>query len=133
MLSNMGWKQSYSGLCTGLLLLLLCNLSEQTAQQSQIRIDPDGGYTGIVIKINKDVPQDLCPKILSNIKVSKKIPSGTFTKATKMKVAKGGFKSGDTGGFLLLQKNIPDHYPNQKISYLLFWVGNSNFPLRIVM
>ena len=90
MLSNMGWKQSYSGLCTGLLLLLLCNLSEQTAQQSQIRIDPDGGYTGIVIKINKDVPQDLCPKILSNIKVSKKIPSGTFTKATKMKVAKGG-------------------------------------------
>ena len=93
MLSNMGWKQSYSGLCTGLLLLLLCNLSEQTAQQSQIRIDPDGGYTGIVIKINKDVPQDLCPKILSNIKVSKKIPSGTFTKATKMKVAKGGFKS----------------------------------------
>ena len=106
MLSNMGWKQNYSGLCTGLLLLLLCNLSEQTAQQSQIRIDPDGGYTGIVIKINKDVPQDLCPKILSNIKVSKKIPSGTFTKATKMKVAKGGFKSEDTGGFLLLQKKI---------------------------
>ena len=79
------------------------------------------------------MPQDLCPKILSNIKVSKKIPSGTFTKATKMKVAKGGFTSEDTGGFLLLQKNIPDHYPNQKISYLLFWVGNSNFPLRIVM
>ena len=96
MLSNMGWKQSYSGLCTrGLLLLLLCNLSEQTAQQSQIRIDPDGGYTGIVIKINKDVPQDLCPKILSNIKVSKKIPSGTFTKASKMKVAQGCFKSED--------------------------------------
>lgn len=39
-------------------------------QQSQIHIDPDGGYTGIVIKINKDVPEDLCPQILSNVKVS---------------------------------------------------------------
>ena len=63
------------------LLLLLCSLSEQTTQQSQIRIDPDGGYTGIVIKINKDVPQDLCPKILSNIKVSKKysLPVGLLS------------------------------------------------------
>ena len=33
-------------------------------------MDPDGGYTGIVIKINKDVPEDLCPQILSNLKVS---------------------------------------------------------------
>ena len=62
----------YQSLGLPFLLLLLCSLSEQTTQQSQIRIDPDGGYTGIVIKINKDVPQDLCPKILSNIKVSKK-------------------------------------------------------------
>ena len=38
-------------------------------QKSQIRIDPDGGYTGIVIKIDKDVPEDLCPEILTNLKV----------------------------------------------------------------
>ena len=36
---------------------------------SQIRLDPDGGYTGIVIKIDKDVPEELCPQILSNIQV----------------------------------------------------------------
>ena len=31
----------------------------------------DGGYKGIVVKINKDVPEKYCPKILSNIKVRK--------------------------------------------------------------
>ena len=35
--------------------------------------------------------------------------------------SKGGFKSEDTWEFLLLQKNIPNHYPQQKISFLLFW------------
>ena len=40
-------------------------------QKTQIKIDPDGGYTGIVIKIDKDVPEDLCPEILTNLKVRK--------------------------------------------------------------
>ena len=40
------------------------------SQKSQIRIDPDGGYNGIVIKIDRDVPEKHCPRILSNIKVS---------------------------------------------------------------
>ena len=31
----------------------------------------DGGYKGIVVKINKDVPEKYCPTILSNIKVRK--------------------------------------------------------------
>ena len=34
---------------------------------------------------------------------------------TIKKVSKGGFKSEGTGGFLLLQKNIPNLYPEQKI------------------
>ena len=38
---------------------------------SQIRLDPDGGYTGIVIKIDKDVPEDSCPQILANLQVRK--------------------------------------------------------------
>jgi hypothetical protein len=38
---------------------------------SQIRLDPDGGYTGIVIKIDKDVPEEFCPQILSNLQVRK--------------------------------------------------------------
>ena len=51
-------------LVTSLSTIVLC-------QKSQIRIDPDGGYTGIVIKIDKDVPEDLCPEILTNLKVRK--------------------------------------------------------------
>ena len=30
----------------------------------------DGGYKGIVVKIDKEVPEKHCPKILANIKVS---------------------------------------------------------------
>ena len=36
---------------------------------SQISIDPDGGYKGIVIQIQKNVPEEKCPQILSNLKV----------------------------------------------------------------
>ena len=38
---------------------------------SKIRMDSDGGYTGIVIKIKDDgsVPEDECPKILANLQV----------------------------------------------------------------
>ena len=41
----------------------------QCWSQSQIQIDPDGGYTGIVIKIDKNVPEEQCPQILNNLKV----------------------------------------------------------------
>ena len=40
-----------------------------TLAPSQIRVDPDGGYTGLVIKIDNEVPEDLCPQILSNLQV----------------------------------------------------------------
>ena len=39
------------------------------------------------------------------------LPSHLLIKA----MSKGGFNSEDTGGFLRLQKNIPNHYPEQKI------------------
>ena len=32
-----------------------------------------------------------------------------------LKQTKGGFNSEDTGGFLLLKKKNPNHYPEQKI------------------
>ena len=34
-----------------------------------IKIHSDGGYSGIVIKINDEVPEDNCPEILQNLKV----------------------------------------------------------------
>ena len=42
---------------------------------------------------------------------------------TKKKYAKGGFKSEDAGGFLLLQN---------KYSKSLSWAGNLNFPPKAV-
>ena len=89
-----------------LLALSSAILGLSESLQTQIRIEPDGGYTGIVIKINKDVPQDLCPKILSNIKVSKKysIPVGLLSSTKTI----GWEKSLE---FLVLQMEFDNIFP----------------------
>ena len=45
--------------------LMLLTSTSTTA----IQVDKDGGYTDIVVKISSSVPEDSCPKILTNIKV----------------------------------------------------------------
>ena len=39
---------------------------------SRIKVDADGGYTGIVVKIDKDVPEEECGRILASLKVRSK-------------------------------------------------------------
>ena len=39
-------------------------------QVSGVKINPEGGYTDLVIKIQDEVPEDHCPEILGNLKVS---------------------------------------------------------------
>ena len=53
------------------LLLLTTAISAVVSSEteSRIHIDSDGGYSGIVIKIDKDVPVEKCPEILQNLKV----------------------------------------------------------------
>ena len=34
-----------------------------------IQVEPDGGYSGIVIKISQDVPEEKCHQILQKIQV----------------------------------------------------------------
>ena len=48
---------------------LLISPSTQSMSQT-IKIGSDGGYTDIVIQINDEVPEDHCPEILQNLKVS---------------------------------------------------------------
>ena len=36
---------------------------------SRVYLTPDGGYKGIVVKIDKDVDQDHCQEIINNVKV----------------------------------------------------------------
>ena len=37
---------------------------------SGVRLTSEGGYTDLVIKIQDEVPEDHCPEILGNLKVS---------------------------------------------------------------
>lgn len=37
---------------------------------SGVKITSEGGYTDLVIKIRDEVPEDNCPEILGNLKVS---------------------------------------------------------------
>ena len=56
----------------GMNLFLLFNIiSMMTSLITAIKIDPDGGYKDLVIRIASDgsVPENDCPKILYNIKV----------------------------------------------------------------
>ena len=36
---------------------------------TRIKVDADGGYSGIVVKIDKDVPEEECGRILASLKV----------------------------------------------------------------
>ena len=63
--------------------LVLAVLGITTAFASGVKIESDGGYTGLVIKIGDEVPEDACPHILENIKVSN---FTIFTREHKVKV-----------------------------------------------
>ena len=49
------------------LLLGLSTLQLPTA--NSVRLDADGGYTGLVFKISEDVPEEECDVILTRLKV----------------------------------------------------------------
>ena len=61
-------KVNFVKMFSGLTLLFLA-LTSLRVEASRIRVEADGGYTGIVIKIDKEVPEDACPEILANLKV----------------------------------------------------------------
>ena len=61
--------------CSGKMLKLLFTLVVLTSLLTpqpviSIQVLPDGGYSGIVIKISKDVPEENCADILQKIQVS---------------------------------------------------------------
>ena len=61
-------KVNFVKIMSGITLFLLA-LTSLSVEASRIRVEADGGYTGIVIKIDKEVPEDACPEILANLKV----------------------------------------------------------------
>ena len=68
--------------CSGKMLKLLFTLVVLTSLLTpqpviSIQVLPDGGYSGIVIKISQDVPQENCADILQKIQVSYNIYTRT--------------------------------------------------------
>ncbi len=51
------------------ILTLTFLMWQMALSQSRIRIDDDGGYRGIVVRIGNQVPEEDCKQILQNIKV----------------------------------------------------------------
>ena len=80
--------------CSGKMLKLLFTLVVLTSLLTpqpviSIQVLPDGGYSGIVIKISKDVPEENCADILQKIQVShynSYTRQGTFQKWTEYSI-----------------------------------------------
>ena len=77
--------------CSGKMLKLLFTLVVLTSLLTpqpviSIQVLPDGGYSGIVIKISKDVPEENCADILQKIQVSYNIYTRTtgYSSYTRM-------------------------------------------------
>ena len=55
------------------LLVLLLSSSCMVSTLSRVYLTPDGGYKGIVVRIDSQVDQDHCHEIIENVKVRKVI------------------------------------------------------------
>ena len=51
------------------LVVLLVSSSCISSTLSMVYLTPDGGYKGIVVRIDSEVDQDHCQEIIKNIKV----------------------------------------------------------------
>ena len=70
------WTGSFHSKMIKLLALLFCaSLAESVSHRgpSRISVEPDGGYSGIVIKISDEVSEDNCAEIIKNLQVSNKL------------------------------------------------------------
>ena len=60
-------------LAAGLLVLAFApGMTSGAYSTSRISVEPDGGYSGIVVKIRDSVSEDQCSNILQNLKVRRK-------------------------------------------------------------
>ena len=80
--------------CSGKMLKLLFTLVVLTSLLTpqpviSIQVLPDGGYSGIVIKISQDVPEENCADILQKIQVSYNIYTRTAGYSSYTRTAAG--------------------------------------------
>ena len=80
--------------CSGKMLKLLFTLVVLTSLLTpqpviSIQVLPDGGYSGIVIKISQDVPEENCADILQKIQVSYNIYTRTAGYSSYTRIAAG--------------------------------------------
>ena len=53
-----------------LLIIFMLSISCIVSTLSRVYLTPDGGYKGIVVKIDSQVDEDHCQDIIENIKVT---------------------------------------------------------------
>ena len=56
-------------MCLLAVTLTLSSAATTLSAPTRIKVDADGGYSGIVVKIDKDVPEEECGRILASLKV----------------------------------------------------------------
>ena len=56
-------------MCLLAVTLTLASAATTLSAPTRIKVDADGGYSGIVVKIDKDVPEEECGRILASLKV----------------------------------------------------------------
>ena len=88
-----------------LVVVALATLTGLPHQSHGMKMDVDGGYRDIVIKVagDRSVPEEMCPKIISNIKVRQQnrflqdpfTPLFTFVRQYGISVAYGCYRLHD--------------------------------------
>lgn len=92
--ATVGAVSAGSAACSGKMLKLLFTLVVLTSLLTpqpviSIQVLPDGGYSGIVIKISQDVPEENCADILQKIQVSYNIYTRTAGYSSYTRIAAG--------------------------------------------
>ena len=65
------WVNNQTNMHQFVLIIFLLSISCMVSTLSRVYLTPDGGYKGIVVKIDSQVDEDHCQDIIDNIKVSK--------------------------------------------------------------
>ena len=58
-----------AAVCLLVATVSLTSAATTLSAPTRIKVDADGGYSGIVVKIDKDVPEEECGRILASLKV----------------------------------------------------------------
>ena len=72
-----------AAVCLLVATVSLTSAATTLSAPTRIKVDADGGYSGIVVKIDKDVPEEECGRILASLKVRLKNRSLPYSRSPR--------------------------------------------------